>query len=460
MGIPNLPKKLPSRNWMIFWAVLGTFSAAVVYDKREKRRATARWARSVAHLAREPLSSPNQMPRRLTVFLEAPPGDGLRVAQDHFAEYVKPILAASGLDWEFVQGRKEGDVRAAVAERIRRTRQPPQEQKHQQQKEGEEPPVLTQEEILREVRARNGTPEWEGVRGDIIVGRHTWKEYVRGLHEGWLGPLTAPTPPEPEVKTAPAEGNSSDGGGGGDEESKPAEEKQEKKEEEKETPKKPERPPQPPPYNTPADYASAALPATTPTELGPAAPIPFPHILGFSNTPTRLARFLNRRRLADDIGREVAAACLAAAREFRREADGEELATTLDHEERDWGKWVWKDAAEAEEKREQEDLQRPQRLEEYSGEDAGNNSNNGNSGEKTAAMTKKEFIWAKPLVVDPRLRERMRRFELAAADAERAARIAVPEEEVEGWIKGGARALWRWATTKPEPRPNWVADDE
>ena len=70
--------------------------------------------------------------------------------------------------------------------------------------------------------------------------------------------------------------------------------------------KKPERPPQPPPYNSPADYAESALPAAIPAELGPAAPIPFPHVLGFSNTPTRLVRFLNRRKLADDIGREVA----------------------------------------------------------------------------------------------------------------------------------------------------------
>ena len=441
MGIPNLPKKLPSRNWMIFWTLLGTFSAAVVYDKREKRRATARWARSVAHLATEPLASPTQMPRRLTIYLEAPPGDGLRAAQDHFAEYVKPVLAASGLDWEFVQGRRQGDVRAAVAERVRRTRQPPrQPQQQQNPKQGsagqeEEPPALTQAEIIHDVRVRNGTPEWEGIRGDVIVGRHTWKEYIRGLHEGWLGPLTAPAPPEPEVKvaatTTTAEGEVSDSA-----ESKP----EEKKEEEKEPEKKPERPPQPPPYNSPADYAESALPASIPAELGPAAPIPFPHVLGFSKTPTRLARFLNRRKLADDIGREVAAVCLATAREFENRRPGgegedsaaSELETTLDHEERDWPKWVRKDAEQAE-------------IESRTGGEGGDGSN-----------LKKEFIWARPMVVDPRIGERMRRFELAAADAERAGAISVPEEDVEGWLKGGVRSLWRWATAKPEPRPNWA----
>jgi hypothetical protein len=30
-----------------------------------------------------------------------------------------------------------------------------------------------------------------GPKGDLVIGRHTWKEYIRGLHEGWLGPLDA-----------------------------------------------------------------------------------------------------------------------------------------------------------------------------------------------------------------------------------------------------------------------------
>ncbi|TGJ78125.1 hypothetical protein E0Z10_g10639, partial [Xylaria hypoxylon] len=90
MGFPNLPKKLPSRNWMIFWTLTGSLSAAIIYDKREKKRATARWARAVSHLGKEPIASPSEMPRKLTIFLESPPADGLRVAQDHFTEYVKP----------------------------------------------------------------------------------------------------------------------------------------------------------------------------------------------------------------------------------------------------------------------------------------------------------------------------------------------------------------------------------
>lgn len=404
MGIPVLPRKLPSRNWMIFLTVTGSISAAIIYDKREKRRATARWSKAVSHLAREPISNPHQLPRKLTIFLESPPGDGLRVMQDHYTEYVKPVLAASGLDWEFVQGRKEGDIRAAVAERIRRARQ-------------EETGTQTQDEIVQELRRKNGTPEWQGIRGDIVIGRHAWKEYIRGLHEGWLGPLAPPLSPEPEVKkveeASAAEGTEA--------------EKQEPNPEEKPE-KKPERPPQPPPYNTTNDYPSSPIPMLIPAEFSPSAPIKFPHILGFSNTLTRLRRFFNRRYLADDIGREVAAVCLAAAREYREDADmtRSEQQTVLEEEERDWVKSVWKD-------------DKPKESDE----------------ESTTPVTPPEKIWASPIVLDPRISMRMRRFEIQPEEEARAREIVVPEEELEGWIRSSFRSLYRWAVSKPEPNPSW-----
>jgi import inner membrane translocase subunit TIM54 len=427
MGLPNLPKKLPSRNWMIFWTILASFSAAVIYDKREKKRATARWARAVSHIAKEPIKSPTAMPRKLTIFLESPPTDGLRVAQDHYTEYIKPVLAASGLDWEFVQGRKEGDVRAAVAERIRRTRDPDATAGAQ-----------TQDEVIEQVRRRNGTPEYTGVRGDIIIGRHTWKEYVRGLHEGWLGPLTAPAlqTPEPvqvdEPKGTGAEGTPKDEAaeGEGKTEEKPEEPKP--KEE-----KKPERPPQPLPYNSTADYPTSPIPMLIPAEFSPSAPIPFPHILGFTNTFIRLGRFLNRRQLADDVGREVAAVCLAAAREYREEtnpgsADSEpEQGAALAWEEKDWPKSVWKEAKKEANGESKDLMPTPQ----------------------------PEKIWTSPIVLDPRIAMRMRRFELLPEDEARARAIIVPEEEVEGWIKGGLRNLWRRAVT-PAQKPRPVIVDE
>ncbi|KAI5283860.1 mitochondrial import inner membrane translocase subunit tim54, partial [Ascosphaera acerosa] len=97
--MPHLRFRLPSRNWLIFLTVTGSWFAAVFYDRREKRRVQHKWASLVAHVAREPLP-PNELRRRLTVVLAAPPGDGLRSARDFFKEYVKPILVAGALDYE------------------------------------------------------------------------------------------------------------------------------------------------------------------------------------------------------------------------------------------------------------------------------------------------------------------------------------------------------------------------
>ncbi|PHH84862.1 hypothetical protein CDD83_1253 [Cordyceps sp. RAO-2017] len=415
LGLPSLPRKLPSRNWLIFWAVTGAFTTAIVYDKREKKRATAKWRRVVEPLAREPVGAANQLPRKLTIYLEAPPGDGLRAAQDHFIEYVKPVLSASGLDWDFVQGRQQGDVRAAVAERIRRSRAAREQPGRELAK--------TEEDLVADVRRRMGVPEYEGVAGDIVIGRHTWKEYVRGLHEGWLGPLDPP--PEPETPTAveakAGEEASTTAGDAaaaasadGDDHKEGEKKKTEEGEEEKKKDEKASRPPQPRPHNAPSDYASASLPNHAPAELAPSTAVPFPHRLGFTQTMVRLGRFLNRRKLADQIGREVAAVCLAASREWR---DAEQQRA-LEHEERDWPKSVWKD-----------------------------DDDDGEGG------AKKERIWASPMVLDARVAERMRRFEASADLDAAAAAVVVPEDEVEGWIKGSARGLWRWGARALQRKP-------
>ncbi|KAK3323708.1 mitochondrial import inner membrane translocase subunit Tim54 [Cercophora scortea] len=399
LGLPNLPKKLPSRNWMIFWTLTTTITGAIIYDRREKKRTIARWAHSVEHLAKAPLPGNDCLaqPRKLTIYLSSPPGDGLRVAQDHYTEYVKPILAASGLDWEFVQGRREGDVRAVVAERVRKVR-------HDWEGDNSDPDrEPTKDEMVEIYRRGRGIPEYTGVRGDVVIGRHTWKEYIRGLHEGWLGPLTPPPVPEPEpLPKADSETPAED---------KPAEEEA-----------KPKRPPQPKPYNTVNDYPSESLPVLTPSEFHPAAPVREPHILGFLNTPTRMVRFFNRRALADDIGRQVAAVCLATYREFEHAPNPEselgemqwEQERELAWEEKDWQKSVWKD----EKPKEGEVSEIPERIRKY------------------------------PIVMDPRIANRMRRFELLPEDEARAREIVVPEEEVEGWTKGNLRQLYRWGKSK------------
>lgn len=436
MGLPALPRKLPSRNWMIFWTLSTSLAAAIIYDRREKRRATARWAHAVEHLATRPLPSPSAMPRKLTIYLEAPPGDGLRIAQDHYTEYVKPVLAASGLDWEFVQGRQQGDIRAAVAEKVRRRRRVQEKSiggagQGQEQEQGEQLP--SEEDRIEAFRRAHGVPEYDGVRGDIVIGRHAWKEYIRGLHEGWLGPLKAPPHAQPDPEPKPKEGEA-----------------------EAENSNTPKRPPQIKPYNSPEDYATAHLPLLIPAELAPSAPLPFPHILGFLNTPTRFYRFLTRRHLADEIGREAAAACFCTYREYRQDTDADaspdyqwEQQKALAYEEKNWVKSVWKE----------EEVKKQEAVDDASPTAPGSEAVDGSKPKAGG----KEKIWPKPIVMDPRMAMRMRRFELQPEDEQRAKEIVVPEEEIEGFMKGSLRSLWRWTAKqfqKEERKVPMSFDDE
>lgn len=405
---------------MIFWALTTGLSAAIIYDKREKNRATAKWTRAVAHLAQEPLGNPNQMPRKITVFLESPPGDGLRVTQDHFIEYVKPILSASGIDWDFVQGRQQGDVRAAVAEKIRRQRKA-----HERPDEDILP---TNDKTILESRKRSGIAEYEGIKGDLVVGRHTWKEYLRGLHEGWLGPLDPPalpeTPTSSEAITPVKVDDLTPATTGQGEENASATSSDSKKEEKKGEEQKPKRPPQPPSYNTTADYESAGLPFHIPHEFSPSTAVEFPHVLGFTSTPKRFGWFLNRRKLADSIGREVAAVCFAVSADWPEDGSGEyPQVKLLEHEERNWVKSVWKDEKE-------------------------DKDNSGDEAAKTVVERPKEKIWPVPIVTDPRIMSRMRKFELLSEHEAIAKGVVVPEEEIEGWIKGSFRQLFRWGASQ------------
>lgn len=385
---------------MIFLSITGSWTAAVIYDRREKKRIQQKWTKVVEHIAAEPINE-HQMPRKLTVYLSAPPADGLVAARDHFNEYVKPILVAAALDWDAVEGRREGDVRAGLADRIRRLRW----------KRGEsvkDEPEIDAKDIVEESRLRAGIREWDGPAGDIVIGRHTWKEYVRGMHEGWLGPLDPPAsvdlyeplPPAPEVATDATEqpttsASQDDASPTVVHDTAPSDVEKPKEEE-----TKPKKKRQTPPFITTAEYPQAQLPPTCPQALGPAATVALPHLLGFFNFPIRMYRFLNRRKVADAAGRETAAAVLGAYRPYHTLNDGGdgmqwEQQQFLTHEEPEWHKT-------AKERKDDE-------------------------GERE---------WLDDMVIDPRIGERMRKFELNSEEEERAKHL--PMGGGDSWFTG----LW------------------
>lgn len=396
---------------MIFLGITGSFAAAVIYDKQQTKRQRQKWCDLVAPITEEKLP-PGVLPRRITVYVEAPPADGLRTSREHFHEYVKPVLVAAAMDWDVVEGRREGDVRYKTAERIRKFRRTRGEGRVEEEEDEDK------NDLIESFREQNGTPREAGPAGDLVIGRHTWKEYIRGLHEGWLGPVNKAeevqevqfSPQEALVEdkpgnthipghpslgdaavnaaaglaTSPASPPSDDASPAStfSDDASPAAEPEEPKPEEakKDEEDKPKRLTKPDPYISTIDYASAQLSSSINQEFAPAVAVPMPHILGFWNFPFRIWRFLNRRHLADDIGRQTAALILASSRPFDSIS---EQKSALASEEPEWHKSIRK-------------------REKVEGE---------------------ESVWQDDIVFDERIAERMRLFELTRTDEERAEQL-------------------------------------
>lgn len=438
-GLPRFKLKLPSRNWLIFLSVTGSFTATILYDRYHKKRAQKRWCDLVSHVAQESLSV-KLMPRRITVFLSAPPGDSLRVAREHFHEYIKPILVAGALDWEVVEGRREGDVRAGLAEKIRIFRRRNGE-KPQLESTGEDKAEIKEEEevLLEQMRQKSGIDDWHGVQGDLILGRHTWKEYIRGLHEGWLGPLDVPpadTPsdllssklpsnqpidprepypsqqfpnslPSSSLPDPPSPSQSQD--------STPA----------PSTvipPTAPSKPSSPvPPYISPSAYPHSQCSPSTPASFAPSLPLPLPHLLGFLNTPTRIYRFLTQRHLANTTGASVAALVLGS--QSRSFTSSIAAATAADS-----NKALSSPPLNSEDANEERRFWEQERV--LEGEEGEWHKS---AWEDVAGTEGKERLWREKMVVDERIGDRMRLFELASEEAERAVREEVKRVIEAGW---------------------------
>ena len=434
------------------------------------------------------------MPRRITVYVASPPGDGgsVRAGREMFHEYVRPVLMAGGMDWDVVEGRREGDVREVLAGRVRQYRRRKGGERsgveysgvgnerlkeevagEQKQKQKQDQDL---EEELRLMREKAGIKEWEGVAGDIVLGRHTWKEYVRGLHEGWLGPLEAPRRSNGDDETTFTTTNTTTTASLTNDDASPTsttslpssaiEPSTSTESTASSSATNPNTPPssqpeksksrQPPssPYIHPFDYPKAPLPINIPTDLGPSTTLPFPHILGFLNTPIRLKRFLMRRKLADEIGREVAGVVLGRSGEFERttgtaatmvtssspsipstgrnnDDDASPVSTTssqatpdldmnpererrlardnatdwqqaylLEHEEADWPSTFRRSRRKEQEQEEEQELKKSD------GEVKSNKSNNDDGG----GEGRKESVWVDDVVLDDRIAGRMRRF--------------------------------------------------
>ena len=425
----------------------------IVYDRYQTRKAQQKWCTLVARIAEEPLDT-RTMPRKIKVFLSAPPEDGLRPARDHFSKYVKPVLVAGAMDWELVEGRREGEIRAGLAERIRKRRRRAGERTDVGAQDVQEGSPATVEDTVQEVRQQTGIHEWTGVKGDVVIGRHTWKEYVKGLHEGWLGPLQRP--PQPPSPLEPAEDSATSLQSMTPDSTTPDSSKNNLS-----TPtaaSKPSSPSSPTilkptvnlPYIYPETYSSAPLPPTIPEMFDPSSPIPLPHVLGFMKTPVRLYRFLTRRHMADRIGRNTAAVVLASyARPYHGSASLQTSSGTYDVDSFSLQVPISPPSenpalSEGHDRRDQveintilvdEETDWPKTIRQRTTTTTLSNNN-------TKSQPVKDQTWTEGVVLDPRISHRMRRFELAPQDLVRAEELALELRQKPSLFWTNVRTRW------------------
>lgn len=405
---------------MIFLSITGSFFATLAYDRRQKKAVQKKWCDLVSHVAQDTLPV-NQLPRKITVFLSAPPGDGIRPSRDYFRQYIKPVLVAAAMDYDVIEGRKEGQVRYGTAEQIRRLRR-------KQGEVGEKEEEMDVEKAIDLVREKMLVANEPGIKGDLVLGRHTWKEYIRGLHEGWLGPLDEPVPPVPDIPAPSTDPTAEDS-------QHPDKVADEKKPEEKkpEDDKKPAS--TPPAYISTNSYPLASLPPTIPSLLEPSQPLHQQHILGFLKTPQRIYNFLTRRYLADEIGRQTAAIVLAAHRPYQQT---EPLVSDLTPDDVDDPTPLATRTPENDQQRSPPNLSISDPAERAVLQTAAHWEQQSalaieektwhKSVRKPAKDTTFERVWLDKVVIDPRIGQRMRKFELSPEEEERAARIGRGEE--------------------------------
>lgn len=321
MGIPRL--RVPSRNWSIFWALTAGIGGGIWYDRRERRRVRQEWKDKVAHLANAPISA-LELPRKVTVYVAPPPNDYLDVSLKHFRDYIKPILTAAAVDYELIEETQQGTIRYKVAESIRNERR---------EAAGLPTSGYQKDELDQKIDSRVARDLTGGV---LCVGRGAYKEYLSGLQEGYMGPLEEPefvkeeierrkaaalakaeeekakAEPAPEAK--PAADNTSEPAADEKpvdtiESASATEETAEKKAQDKE--------PRVPSWLRAEHYDEAKVDDLFfSAKLEPIGVFRHPHLLGFLNTPWRIVRYFNQRKLANEMGELTAAVVFNQTRPF------------------------------------------------------------------------------------------------------------------------------------------------
>ncbi|KAF9406440.1 mitochondrial import inner membrane translocase subunit tim54 [Podila epigama] len=323
----KLRAKLPSRGWMIFWATVGTLGGLVTRDHYLTVAAKKRVSDKVDVLAKQSCGV-QEMPRKVTVYLTAPPGDGIHKTRHYFKQFVKPVFDAAALDYEVREAYSEGQIQAMVAADVRRKRRVA----------AGKIPELTEEEQQAPMIPMKSVSD-----GIVVLGRIALAEVLQGYNDGCLQSLDDPEPVAVEAKIVEADSSDStpssettaespvaaesfeaefieaetttttDASAATKDETKKEEAKSDSKETVKEAVKEAEKPA---PFPIPQDEAYFSVP---PSGLEPVGYIPFKNLTGFRNFHKKIFALFNSYDCVEYAGGSVMKVAFAQTKDMEVE---------------------------------------------------------------------------------------------------------------------------------------------
>ncbi|KAI7859064.1 mitochondrial import inner membrane translocase subunit Tim54 [Circinella umbellata] len=184
--------KAPSKGTVIFCSVLGTISGTIYASTEFVKSARKAHCDKVSFLADRPCGV-HEMPRKVCVYLMPPPGDSIEKSRAWFREYVKPILVAGAVDYDVMEGQSKGAVESSVCNEIKRLRRE-EATAHttlDSSSTNVDDSVSNQEDsyksnpfapVVQDVQKK--IEEQKHYDGVIAIGRLAWREVLSGVAKG------------------------------------------------------------------------------------------------------------------------------------------------------------------------------------------------------------------------------------------------------------------------------------
>ncbi|OAD66664.1 hypothetical protein PHYBLDRAFT_99354, partial [Phycomyces blakesleeanus NRRL 1555(-)] len=199
--------KAPSKGTVIFGSIVAAIGGTVYTSNHYATESRKRLCDQVSWLAERPCDV-HEIPRKVSVYISAPPGDGLEKSRSWFREYVKPILVAGAVDYEIKEASGPGQIEFAVRDEIVRRRRIAAAQK--ERKEQESSNISPSSPEQKNAFSAMNPPTLDAIKhkkeehlvdGVLAIGRQAWREVLSGIVLGCKAPLVVIPPAVPESET-------------------------------------------------------------------------------------------------------------------------------------------------------------------------------------------------------------------------------------------------------------------